>query len=78
MYNDAVQAVQESLNHKNPIVRFKSASWLIEKLEKQKIGETNPRNQFREMSTSNFIPDVFDHFDESKYKKLCKEYGIKP
>ena len=79
MYNDAVIAIQDSLKHDNPTVRFKSASWLIEKLETQKIGATNPRETFIKMATQSVWSELTEEtVNRNLYEQLCREHGIEP
>ena len=79
MYNDAVKAVQDSLKHDNPSIRFKSASWLIEKLESQKIGATNPRETLIKMATHSVWSELSEEtVNRNLYEELCKKHGLEP
>ena len=78
MHEDALTAIKEGLISENPAIRHKTATWVLEKIEQNKIGTTDPRKYFRAMSTEDYQQIIQPYFDRSKYEELCRENGIEP
>lgn len=80
LYNEAIKAVKDGLKSLNGSVKLKAAFWLIERLESQSIGETDPRKMINNVCTGIAIDglDLGISFDEAKYKQLCRENNINP
>jgi hypothetical protein len=78
LYNEAIQAIKEGINSDNEAIRLKSAIWLVDHLNSQSVGETDPRVMIKNLCPHNgWIIDT-NTIDEAKYKQLCKENNINP
>lgn len=82
LYNEAVKAIGSSLKSDNETIKLKTAFWLIERLEAQTTGSTDPREIIKRECTTvkTEWEDLVDTtiFDEAKYKQLCKENNLRP
>lgn len=78
MYNEAIQAIGDSLKSDNETIKLKTAVWLIEQFKGLTIGETNPKQMIKNacMETTTDV-DWGISLNESKYKLLLKENGLK-
>lgn len=76
---DAVKVIRDSLKSENASVKIKVAFWLIEKLEKRDIGNPDPRNWIKKLSTSNGFDHAFSPktLDNEKYRQLCEDNCLK-
>lgn len=82
LYNDALKAVKQSLSSDNESIKLKTAMWIIAKVEKNPIGNTDAREVLRKQATQTecLLPDwevEKEVFNEIEYQKLLDENGLK-
>lgn len=80
LLNKAMEAIEACLESENPTIRFKTAAYIIERLESEEIGHTDTRELIRaECTTDTFSSwNPGEQFDRAKYERLCEENGIDP
>ncbi len=80
LYDEALNAIKDSLKSENASIKLKTAFWLIKRIDLQDIGQTDPRKSIRAECMEELI-NVSDwgmRFNNEKYKDLCKENGLNP
>ena len=76
MYHDAIQAVKDSLLSNNESIKLKSALWLIDKIEKLEIGETNPRKLIKSKCMDTTLVWDPGYLNEDKFLRMLKENNL--
>lgn len=79
LYKEALEAMRECLKSDNQAVKLKTAMFLIDKLDKKQIGETDAREILKaECTYKNTLGLDFDlpHFHDKQYKLLLKENNL--
>ena len=77
LHAQAMATMRELMTTGNENTRLKASMWILEKVEAVDVGETEIRDVLREQCTTN--PYEFREvvqFDERKYKKALKQYGL--
>lgn len=76
MYKEAIEAIGENLHSKNEMVRMRAASYIIDKIQSQSIGEVSPEKSIRAQCST--LDEIWDNdcFDKVKYQRLMKENGL--
>lgn len=74
---DAIQAIRNSLNSNDEKIRFKAATYIVDKLQSIEIGQTDIFKAIRGEATHSTWGDLEDKVDPQEYKELCREYGVK-
>jgi transposase-like protein len=81
LHVEALEAIKAGLQSNNDNIKIKTAIWLIERLESQKIGETDLRKKISSLCYSDpalLAENWGVQFDKSKFNNLCRENGIEP
>lgn len=82
LYNEALEAVKGCLTSENETIKLKAATYIIQKIEENSMGNTNIREVLKEQATrkEGFMTGwelEKEVFDEKEYKRLLKENGLK-
>ena len=81
LYNEALEAIKGCLTSENETIKLKAATYIIQKIEENPMGETNIREVLKDQATRiessfpNFETET-EIFDEAEYKRLLKENGL--
>lgn len=81
LYDEALQAIRNSLQSNNDLLRLKAAMYVISKVEMIDASQQNPEEEIRKLCThtetqmdwSDLQREVFD---EKKYKEMMKDNGL--
>jgi hypothetical protein len=82
LYNEALEAIKGCLTSENETIRLKAATYIIQKIEENPMGETDIKEVLKAQATrieSDFpiINTERQVFDEKEYKRLLVENGVK-
>ena len=75
LYEDALQAVRDTLKSDNEAARLKAAMYVMGKIELLDTSQQDPVEEIKKLCTSNAIPDWEDYttFDSKKFDALMLE-----
>ena len=76
MYQNAIQAVKDSLQSDNESIKLKSALWLIDKIDKYEIGEIDPRMLIRSNCMESTLDWNTEYLNEEKFSRMLKENNL--
>lgn len=76
LYNQAIQALKDSLNASNHSVRLRAACWLLEKIDSKPVGESDPRKMIEEKCSEEFPSFEFKTINHEKFKFLLEENNL--
>ena len=82
LYNEALEAIKGCLSSENETIKLKAATYIIQKIEENPMGETDIKEVLKGQATrieSDFpiINAEREVFDEKEYKRLLIENGVK-
>lgn len=81
LHKKALEALENCMASDNDLIRFKAATWIIEKANEISVSSSDAREILKEEATTIKNPMEWNtkevYFDEAKYKKLLKENGLK-
>ncbi len=76
LYEDALQAVRETLKSDNEAARLKAAMYVIGKIEIMDTSQQNPVEEIKKICTADAFDEEYITFDNKKFDALMHENGL--
>jgi hypothetical protein len=80
LYSNALDTIKECLNSENEAIKFKTATFIIQKVEECSLEDVDIYEAIKKKATKKLFPDIEESqmfLDKSEYNRLIKENGLK-